>query len=63
MTVFVVSALSPTAMIGISEVKIFEMRVEHPEKRFDVICRLGNFESVRCNCLVRRGGIRPVADR
>ena len=32
------------------------MRVEHPEKRFDVVCRLGNFESVRVTALVRRGG-------
>src|SRR5256714_15202259 len=32
--------------------KIFEMRVEHPEKRFDVVRRLGNFESMLVTALV-----------
>src|SRR5256714_14178406 len=36
--------------------KLFEMRWEHPEKRFDVVRRLGNFESMLVTALVRRGG-------
>src|SRR6478672_6671948 len=32
--------------------KIFQVRVKHPEKRFDVVRRLGNFESVRVAVLV-----------
>src|SRR5438270_7992377 len=36
--------------------KIFKMRMQHPEKRFDIVRWLGDFKPVRITALVRRGG-------
>src|ERR1051326_896338 len=44
--------LEPDRNDGRLRGKIFQMRVEHPEKRFDVVRRLGNFEPVRVTALV-----------
>src|ERR1051326_9432936 len=43
--------LEPNRNDGRLRGKIFEMRVEHSEKRFDVVRRLGDFEPVRVTAL------------
>src|SRR5262249_27441664 len=49
--------------------KILQMRLEHPEQKIDVVCRLRNFENPFVNLFARHGRfvspvgrIRPVAD-
>ena len=49
--------------------KILQMRLEHPEQKIDIVCRLRNFENPFVTLFARHGGfvspvgrIRPVAD-
>src|SRR5262245_60807764 len=49
--------------------KILQMRLEHPEQKIDIVCRMGDFENRFVTLFARHGGfvspvarIRPVSD-